>query len=154
MDKEVKKESKIIKLAIKYGIIIIAILFLIGIAANAIDLLKDYSENQERKEIIKFMCNKRGGPEDLCKYDESSNEWQYEVMPKTKDESERIITPEKKFFTNQKDCMDFCYQDFMKIDKKFLEEILSKEIIEKIQKTYPELEKSLWYKINNWLNNL
>ncbi len=62
-----------------------------------------------------------------------------------------MATPEEKLFTNQKDCTSFCYKDFLKIDKKFLDIILPKEMMEELQTQYPELQKSIWYKLNRWL---
>lgn len=151
---EKEQKSKIIKWAklILVGLFLISFIYFIG--SGAVDFLKNYSGNQEKKDIIKFFCSKTGGFNDSCIYDESNNEWQYEVMPKTEEEVGTMATPEKKLFTKQKDCVDFCYKDFLKTDKKFLDTMLSKEIIEEVQKQYPELQKSLWYKLNNWLERL
>lgn len=152
--KERKQGSKIIK----WASIILGIFFSIGIisaiGSTGFDFLKDYSANQERKDVVKFTCSKTGVFNSFCDYDESNKDWQYEIPPKTKEEAEKATIPEKRYFTSEEECIDFCSKDMMKIDKELLDEIFSKEMVEEYQKYYPELQKSIWHKITNWLEKL
>jgi len=137
--------------------ILLVFLFLIGIISTVgeaiVPYLRDYSESQERKDVYRFMCSRTSSFSDFCYYDESNNNWRYRPIPKTEQELESI-TPEEKFFTSKEECVDFCYKDWLETEKSSKEELLSKEMVEGFQESYPEFQKSFWHKLSNWLEKL
>ena len=121
------------------------------IGSTIVPSLKDYSESQERKDVYKFMCSRTESFSDFCYYNELNKMWGYTVIPKTEQE---IGKTEEKFFTSEKECIDFCYKDWMKTEKSLNEKLISKEMVEDAQESFPELQKSFWYKLSNWLKKI
>ncbi|MDP2930845.1 MAG: hypothetical protein Q8N56_04590 [bacterium] len=118
----------------------------------------------KKQVVFKFMCNTL---KDLCYYDESTKNWQYTALPQKYNEFLKkwvyipvpkeqadLITPNKKFFTSKEECIDFCYKDWMEASKYLNQDLFSKEGLENFEKGYPELQKSIWHKLNNWLGKI